>query len=99
MEDGLPKITYGLRIGRDSIRVVEYPEFDDHYGASALFRYFVFTGVPAGTTVQLELRGRLPGEGEKPLFLEEGPEFLDQEGNGKKRVKISWPKMDWGAGW
>jgi hypothetical protein len=99
MEDGLPKITYALRIGSDSVRVEEYPEFDDHYGAKALFRYFVFTGMPAGVTLRLDLRGRAPREGEKPKFTEVGPDSLVQTGNGKTRVKISWPELAWGAGW
>lgn len=99
LEDGLPKITYVLRIGSDSARVEEYPQFDDHYGAKALFRYFVFTGMPRGATLRVDLRGRPPREGEKPKFTEVGLDSLVQTGNGKTRVKISWPELAWGAGW
>jgi hypothetical protein len=99
LDDGLPRIIYALRVGRDSVRVVETPQFDDHYGAKALFRFFVITGLPAGTTLRLDLRGRLPDQGERPAFTETGTEFLDQTGSGQVRVKTSWPEMNWGTGW
>jgi hypothetical protein len=99
LEDGLPKVTYKIRIGKDTARIEEYPEYDDHYGARALFRYFVYTGIPKGVTLRLDLRGRPPREGEKPKFTEVGPESVTMENSGKTRVKLSWPPLEWGAGW
>jgi hypothetical protein len=78
-----------------AIKVVETPEFDDHYGDNALFRTFEVTGIPAGMSLRLELGGRgmteTWGGGAVGRVEREGDRFyLAQELDGATPLKVTW---------